>query len=73
VASHRNTNAASLQLFLGGQPCTPEETSNASLFTEQHLVGVFFDIEKVYDTAWRYGILETLDHWQSKGQLPVFS
>jgi hypothetical protein len=38
----------------------------------QHLVAVFFDLEKAYDTTWRYGILRTLHRWNLRGQLPLF-
>jgi hypothetical protein len=31
-----------------------------SFLLHQHLVAVFFDLEKVYDIAWRYGTLGTL-------------
>ena len=27
---------------------------------KQHLVGVFFDLEKAYDTTWRFGILRAM-------------
>ena len=33
----------------------------------QHLVSVFFDLEKTYDTAWKYGIMKDL-----RGCLPGF-
>lgn len=36
----------------------------------QHGVGVFFDIEKAYDTTWRYGILRKLRDWGLRGQIP---
>lgn len=38
----------------------------------QHLVAVFFDIEKAYDMTWRYGILQTLHKWGYRGNLPLF-
>jgi hypothetical protein len=38
----------------------------------QHLVAVFFDLEKANDTIWRHGILRTLHHWNVRGWLPLF-
>jgi hypothetical protein len=38
----------------------------------QHLVAVFFDLEKAYDTTWRYGILRTLHHRNVRFRLPLF-
>ncbi|GFW03218.1 RNA-directed DNA polymerase from mobile element jockey [Trichonephila clavipes] len=37
-----------------------------------HLVSIFFDIEKVYDRTWRYGILRTLFNFGLRGNLPTF-
>ncbi|GFX53103.1 probable RNA-directed DNA polymerase from transposon X-element [Trichonephila clavipes] len=37
-----------------------------------HLVSIFFDIEKVYDRTWRYGILRTLFNFGFRGNLPLF-
>ena len=36
----------------------------------EHVVAVFFDLEKAYDTTWRYGILKDL--FGMKGRLPNF-
>ena len=38
----------------------------------QHLLGIFFDLEKAYDTTWRYGILRTIYNWGIRGRLPIF-
>ena len=38
----------------------------------QHVVAVFFDLEKAYDTTWRYGILKDLHDLGLKGRLPLF-
>ena len=35
-------------------------------------MGVFFDLEKAYDTTWRYGILRTLHGYGLRGHLAVF-
>ncbi|GFX06656.1 probable RNA-directed DNA polymerase from transposon X-element [Trichonephila clavipes] len=37
-----------------------------------HLVSIFFDIEKAYDRTWRYGILRTLFNFGLRGNLPTF-
>ena len=31
-----------------------------ALIQNQHLVAVFFDLQKAYDTTWKYGILNDL-------------
>ncbi|GBN55468.1 putative RNA-directed DNA polymerase from transposon X-element [Araneus ventricosus] len=38
----------------------------------QHAVAIFFDIEKAYDRAWRYGILRDLYNCNLRGNLPIF-
>jgi len=38
----------------------------------QHAVAVFFDCEKAYDTAWRYGVAKNLHNAGLKGRLPSF-
>ncbi len=43
-----------------------------SFVLRQHLVAIFFDIEKSYDTTWRHGILQTLHSWGFLGKLPLF-
>ena len=39
---------------------------------KEHLVAVFFDLEKAYDTTWKYGILNDLHDLGLKGRLPSF-
>ena len=39
---------------------------------KEHVVAVFFDLEKANDTSWRYGILRDLHELGLKGRLPVF-
>ena len=39
---------------------------------KQHHVSIFFDLEKAYDTAWRYGILKDLFNCRLRGELPIF-
>ena len=39
---------------------------------KEHLVAVFFDLEKAYDTTWKYGIINDLQEIDVKGRLPIF-
>jgi hypothetical protein len=43
-----------------------------SFLLRQHLVAVFLDLEKAYETTWRCGILRTLHRWNLRGRLPLF-
>ena len=43
-----------------------------AFISRKHHVSVFFDLEKAYDTAWRYGILKTLHEYGFRGELPLF-
>jgi potassium voltage-gated channel Eag-related subfamily H protein 8 len=38
----------------------------------QQLVTVFFDLEKAYNTTWRFGILRALHGWKFRGHLGFF-
>ena len=39
---------------------------------KEHVVAVFFDLEKAYDTTWKYGILRDLHEEGVKGRLATF-
>ena len=39
---------------------------------KEHVVSVFFDLEKAYDTTWKYGIMKDLHTLGLKGRLPLF-
>ena len=39
---------------------------------KEHVVAVFFDFEKAYDTTWRYGILKDINKLGLRGRLPTF-
>ena len=39
---------------------------------KEHLTAVFFDLEKAYDTTWKYGIICDLSDFGLKGRLPIF-
>ena len=43
-----------------------------ALANNDHLVAVFFDLQKAYDTTWKYGILKDLHTMGLRGNLPVF-
>ena len=38
----------------------------------QHLVAVFFDLQKAYDTTWKCGIVQDLYDMGLRGNLPIF-
>ena len=38
----------------------------------EHVVSIFFDLEKAYDTTWKYGILNDLHEIGLRGRLPLF-
>ena len=35
-------------------------------------MGVFFDLEKAYDTTWKHGILQNIHEMGLRGRLPIF-
>ena len=37
-----------------------------------HMVSIFFDLEKAYDTTWKHGIMKDLHDAGLRGHLPVF-
>ena len=39
---------------------------------EEHVIAIFFDIEKAYDTTWKHGILFDLYYFDFRGHLPSF-
>lgn len=42
-------------------------------FSKKHLTAaLFFDIEKAYDSTWKYRILKILHSWGLRGNLPTF-
>ncbi|HIP82064.1 MAG TPA: reverse transcriptase-like protein, partial [Desulfocapsa sulfexigens] len=43
-----------------------------AFINKQHAVSIFFDLEKAYDTTWKYGILKDLHSFGLKGLLPQF-
>ena len=50
------------------------ETSIRDAFVgRKHLVSIFFDLEKAYDTTWKHGILLDVYKTSLRGRLPMFS
>ena len=49
-----------------------ENRVRTSFARDEHLVSVFYDLEKAYDTTWRYGILKDLYQAGLRGRLPMF-
>lgn len=43
-----------------------------ALINGDHVVSVLFDLEKAYDTTWKYGILQDLASLDFIGNLPIF-
>ena len=35
-------------------------------------IGIFFDLEKAYDTTWRYGIMDDIHNLGLRGRLPIY-
>ena len=42
------------------------------MIDREYVVAVFFDLEKAYDTAWKYGILLDLFKAGLRGHMPTF-
>ena len=49
-----------------------ETSLQEAIIQKQHLVAIFFDLEKAYETTWRYGIMNDLYNMGLKGRLPNF-
>ena len=47
-----------------------EASIREAFIKQQHLVAIFFDLEKAYDTAWKYGILKDLHDSGLRGLYP---
>ena len=39
---------------------------------KEHVIAIFFDLEKAYDTTWKHGILSYLYDLDFRGHLPTF-
>ncbi|GFT92377.1 probable RNA-directed DNA polymerase from transposon X-element [Trichonephila clavipes] len=51
---------------------TLENKIRNAFVRRNHLVSIFFEIEKAYDRFWHYGILRTLFNFGLRGNLPTF-
>jgi len=49
-----------------------ESYIRTGILKNQHVVAVFFDLEKAYDTVWKHGILADLHKIGLRGNLPSF-
>jgi len=49
-----------------------EGTIRKAFANGEHVVSVFFDLQKAYDTTWRHGILKDLYNVGMRGHLPMF-
>ena len=49
-----------------------ETTIRNAFINKRHAVAIFFDLEKAYDTTWRFGILSDLHKLGFRGNLPHF-
>ena len=43
-----------------------------SFLKGNHVVSVFFDLEKAYDTVWKYGVTRDLHKIGLRGRMPMF-
>ena len=60
---HRSTNDHLVRL---------ETFIREAFIKKEHLVTIFFDLEKAYDTTWKYGIMKNIHDIGLKGRLPLF-
>ena len=49
-----------------------ESNIRKAFIKKEHLTAVFFDLEKAYDTTWKYGVMKDLHELGIKGRLPQF-
>ena len=49
-----------------------ESLIRESYLNKKHLVAIFFDLEKAFETTWKHGILNNLQNMGLKGHLPKF-
>ena len=59
--------------FLVNRIHVPLESAVREPFIKrEHLVSVYFYIEKAYDTTWRYGVMKDLHETGLRGKMPIF-
>ena len=49
-----------------------ETAVREAFIKREHAVAIFFDLEKAYDTTWKYGIMRDLHDAGLRGRLPIF-
>ena len=49
-----------------------ESAVREAFVKREHLVSVYFDLEKAYDTTWRYGVMKDLHEAGLRGKMPIF-
>ena len=49
-----------------------ETTIRTAFAKREHLIAIFFDVEKAYDTTWKYGIMKDLYLRGLRGHLPRY-
>ena len=49
-----------------------ETVIREAFIRNEHLAAIFFNLEKAYDTTWKYGIMRDLHGLGLKGRLPYF-
>ena len=49
-----------------------ETVIREAFIRNEHLAAIFFDLEKAYNTMWKYGIMRDLRDFGLKGRLPHF-
>ena len=50
----------------------PRKLYKRSLYKKEHIITIFFDLEKAYDTTWIFGIIKDLCNLKLRGRLPKF-
>ena len=50
-----------------------ETSIREAIIQKQYLVAIFFDLEKTYETNWRYDIMNDPHNMELKGRLPNFN
>ena len=48
-----------------------ESVIRDALILREHVVSIFFDLEKAYDTTWKHGIMRDLHDMGLRGNMPL--
>ena len=48
-----------------------ESAVREAFIKREHLVSVYFELEKAYDTTWRYGVVKDLHEAGLRGKIPI--